>query len=384
MTRSATDEICRTARTIIQATSDVEKYVLKRFPLTESPYEDIDAYRSKSASPVRPQRAPSAAQPRGSEFEDELAGVGVQWLGSPGAWARNTIAAAAGEHAHCAAEQPRARATVAEGVRKQGSITLRPSVLRADLRGGADGGLQQTGPRLVSADLDLEAEAPRRPHSASEAPAALLRQLHDVQDAMPEMPRSRGSVMPAPQQPARGSVMLAPPPQPGRLSDMPTQGAAQVQALWHRGESFAAAHNTSPAGAESPASHALDTPVREAAQLAQIAEEQQHAARDARPGVQRRSTVPDLSPEDMADLFAALDRKTMSQQDFLEALFAASGAGRAGKLPLGLLDVEHAAHAQDVPAQKASDLGALDAGDEGDAEERISAQPEFSLHSAAE
>jgi hypothetical protein len=36
-TRGATDKICRTARSIVQAASDVENYVLKRFPLTLTP-----------------------------------------------------------------------------------------------------------------------------------------------------------------------------------------------------------------------------------------------------------------------------------------------------------------------------------------------------------
>lgn len=56
-TRGATDKICRTARSIVQAASDVENYVLKRFPLTlPHDYEEWkppgqDKPESKAAPP---------------------------------------------------------------------------------------------------------------------------------------------------------------------------------------------------------------------------------------------------------------------------------------------------------------------------------------------
>jgi hypothetical protein len=50
----------------------------------------------------------------------------------------------------------------------------------------------------------------------------------------------------------------------------------------------------------------------------------------------RRSTVPDLSPESLQELFQALDAKEMDERAFLDALYQASGSPPGSTLPLNL------------------------------------------------
>lgn len=312
-------------------------------------------------------RAPQPAQRR--DLEGDLAGVSAP---RARAHARNTFAAFAGRAApsYGPADGPHLRATVAEGFERHGSITLRPSVLRADLCGEASSAGQEVAVPQPAADPEATVDVHRQPHSASEPPAALLQQLQAVESASPDVHRLRGDSMPAPQQPVGGSVMLAQPPLAARL--LPTRGAEQVASLWKRPACTSVAELED---AEAPRPSAPATSVQ--AQAPVQTDAAAPGAASATPtATQRRSTVPDLSPEDMAGLFTALDRKTMSQREFLEALFAASDAAGTGSLPLGLAGTR-GAHADDEAAPKGTGPGVLDEEDAEDGEERISAQPDL-------
>jgi hypothetical protein len=229
-TRSAADEICRTARNIIQVTTDVEKYVLKRFPLTESPYEEIESYHTPltmaTLSPAKPSTVPLAAEACEAPAMDPM--------------------------------PPPPTAAIANGPRRQSSLSARPTFLRADLCSHEE-------------SATLASTPPDKPSASQSVPQeSIMQQLQVMSDCVPEMSIGRASIQQMPQPPMRSSIA---PPTP-----FPVQAANG-----------------------------------------------------------RRSTVPDLSPECMAELFGALDRKEMDEQVFLEALYQASASPPGKTLPLGFI-----------------------------------------------
>ena len=237
-TRAATDEICHAARNIIQVTSDVEKYVLKRFPMTDPPYEDIDSYPARRAR--SPQRAATLPPARVATGVDE----GCQTNRASMAALTGRVSQARGSRVSTAAAQ--------RGNEELYASVQRSSVLRADLgepewqqqggnrssmildgeNGGGAGGGTSAAPvseRFESAHGDdigsdaashlsaaqISGEVQQAADSATdggamwaEAPQRGSAQVQMPRDVL-DMAPSRGSFIARPQQPARGSMVAS-------------------------------------------------------------------------------------------------------------------------------------------------------------------------------
>jgi hypothetical protein len=242
-TRTATDEICRAARNIIQVTSDVEKYVLKRFPLSAPALDDIDSYASHRPPPI-------AAQPPRQNLRPNP-------------------------------PPPYRQPSFRDSPRRVSSLRSRPSCLRADLCDSVTA--------LVTASPTADAVAKCEP-------AAITRALNN----------------------SVSLNMLSLEENVRRMASMPALSLPPD----HCAEATPS-QSSIPMMPQVPARASATSPLPPA----------------------RLSVTPTASPQAMIDLFSALDRKEVSEEEFLSTIYEASSVRTGGSAQVDDLSHAHLAEA---------------------------------------
>lgn len=216
----------------MQVTSDVEKYVLKRFPLTDSPYEEIEDYPSRQARvplppplPPTPPSADAAHSTRGSVAVATSPRASVVRPSVRSSVALRVEPRDSGYERTSASPRPSAMVSGGEAAAPRGSrvLSVATSGKRQSVRPSAvlpgDASPDAASPLIgahaaqedVSDTEELGAweQADTRASGASAADAAnsaIMAQLSGVPDGFAMMAPSRSSVRVAPQMPARASA----------------------------------------------------------------------------------------------------------------------------------------------------------------------------------